>query len=328
MKPTLYFDLARIGKYLTPIWWAVPFAIFATIAGQIVGAFILVGAFSGGSADSPETGGEPAVGFDMASLDSTAQGILLMSLFFAAALLVFLWVRLVERRTIASLGFHGLGSGLFKFARGSAFALISMAAIAFGLQAFGYAEAAPAQVPASWLLVWPLLILLAGWVVQGSTEEIVARGLLFQSVGARHGLIVGLIVSSALFSLAHGMNSNPSALFFFNLILYSLFACFYALREASLWGICGHHAIWNFAQGNLFGFAVSGEQFGADRLMQFTETGPDVVTGGATGPEGGLVTTVVLGVSMAVLLLIKPAKDLYAKVPSRPDEEPVTCPVD
>jgi hypothetical protein len=58
----------------------------------------------------------------------------------------------------------------------------------------------------------------------------------------------------------------------------------------------GIHISWNFVQGGVFGFAVSGLDFGTS-LVETTEQGPDLVTGGAFGPEAGLfgVGAMVLG---------------------------------
>ncbi len=320
-QQSLYFDFARSGQRITPVWWAIPIAILIFFAGQMIGGIVFGIAYVSnmvvqqGIEDPSELDPE-ALQFDMASFSSVTQGGLLISTFILVALFVFIWIAIYEKRSIVSLGFHSFGGGLLKFIRGGIFGFVSMAVIAYGMQAAGYAENTGISTPPSWLMVWPILILMLGWIVQGSTEEILARGLLFQSIGARHGLIIGVLVSTIIFTVGHGMNSNPSALFFANLALYSVFACLYALREGSLWGICGHHAMWNFAQGNIFGFAVSGERFGADQLMQFSSTGPTLITGGATGPEGGLVTTVILGVSMLILLMISPAKALYDKRPA------------
>ncbi len=332
-EPHLFFDLAKTGKRVSPVWWAVLVAIVATLVGQATGGTLYIVAYfvllaSSGDLNVGREPDEDAILEMIASFNSAEQGLFLISSFVFIACIIFLWTVIYERRSIVSMGFHSLSGGLFKFVRGGIFGLVSMAVAAYGMEALGYAAGSGITTPNSWLMVWPLGLLMLGWIVQGSSEEIVARGLLFQSVGARHGLIVALIVSSTMFTLAHSMNANLSLLFFVNLALYSLFACFYALREASLWGICGHHAMWNFAQGNLFGFAVSGEQFGADKLMQFTETGPDLITGGATGPEGGLVTTVILGVSMAVLLMIKPSKVLYDRRPAQPSTNADACSID
>jgi len=40
-------------------------------------------------------------------------------------------------------------------------------------------------------------------------------------------------------------------------------------------------------------------------LLNLVETGPDVVTGGAFGPEGGLAVTLVIGLGIGALLLFR-----------------------
>jgi hypothetical protein len=300
--------MAKRGKRTTAVWWAVPLSlVFVFILNGFLGAILFFALLFAGVFGDPSTMNLEDPMALLATMDSTAQGLFLLSTTAFSAIATFFWVLFFEKRSLASFGFQRIGTGIIKFARGGIFAIAIMAAMAFGLQAVGFATSTEATVPTSWTSIIPLLILLAGWVVQGSSEEIVTRGLLFQSIAARHNVTIGLLVSAVFFTFMHGMNDNPTPLFLVNLALFSLFACFYTLREASLWGICGYHAMWNFAQGNLFGFAVSGSKLGTDQLMSFTETGPDLWTGGATGPEGGLVTTLAIGVSTVLLFLIKPS---------------------
>jgi hypothetical protein len=61
------------------------------------------------------------------------------------------------------------------------------------------------------------------------------------------------------------------------------------------------HAVWNWAQGNLFGFAVSGMEIESGTLVDLMEAGPDQITGGLFGPEGGLVVTLVLVLSILLV---------------------------
>ena len=51
----------------------------------------------------------------------------------------------------------------------------------------------------------------------------------------------------------------------------------------------GLHFTWNFVQGNIFGFPVSGRITHATSLFLTQESGPDLWTGGAFGPEAGLL---------------------------------------
>lgn len=304
-KPT-FFMMAHAGKRLTAAWWGVPLIIGFFLLGSAIGNIVFFSLLLQDVVIDPEN-------FEdlLASFNSTTQGIYLLITFVFFAMFTLIWVVAYERRSLASFGLGNIGAGLVKFARGSALAILIMAVMTYGLRAMGMVESTAPVIPDNWMMVWPFLILLLGWIVQGSTEEIAARGLLFQSVGARHGLIVAFIVSSAIFTLAHGSNANVTPLFLLNLVLYSVFIGFYALREASLWGVCGYHAMWNFAQGNIFGFAVSGSYIGADRLMTSTSTGPVWITGGMSGLEGGVVTIIGLALSTGAVLMIRP--DQHAK---------------
>ena len=64
----------------------------------------------------------------------------------------------------------------------------------------------------------------------------------------------------------------------------------------TLWLPIGIHWAWNFAQGNIFGFAVSGEKAG-ESLLQARIEGAGWLTGGAFGAEASVVAV------MAGLLL-------------------------
>ena len=63
------------------------------------------------------------------------------------------------------------------------------------------------------------------------------------------------------------------------------------------------HSIWNWAQGNLFGFEVSGLNLQSSILIDLMEDGPNWITGGLFGPEGGIAVTLMLLVAMLLLLL-------------------------
>ncbi len=64
------------------------------------------------------------------------------------------------------------------------------------------------------------------------------------------------------------------------------------------------HTAWNFAQGNLFGFEVSGIDVSVGSLIDLNLVGSDFVTGGIFGPEAGIVATFILLVSIGILLFI------------------------
>ena len=73
------------------------------------------------------------------------------------------------------------------------------------------------------------------------------------------------------------------------------------MQNGYLWLVVAQHGTWNYVQGNLLGFQVSGT--GADAsIFSFTMgTGPDWLTGGAFGAEGSIITTLVLLLSLVIV---------------------------
>ncbi|NLY44516.1 MAG: CPBP family intramembrane metalloprotease, partial [Tissierella sp.] len=77
----------------------------------------------------------------------------------------------------------------------------------------------------------------------------------------------------------------------------------YVIDTNDVWGACGLHAAWNFAQGNIYGFSVSGGSSSTDTLMSFVSKGEDILTGGMFGPEASIFATIVLFIGIVVLIL-------------------------
>ena len=69
----------------------------------------------------------------------------------------------------------------------------------------------------------------------------------------------------------------------------------------SLWLPIGIHMGWNFTEGGVFGAAVSGGG-GGHGIVSMPLTGPDLLTGGAFGPEASLVSVALwLAVSVGLI---------------------------
>ena len=245
--------------------------------------------------------------------------LLLVGGFLPIFFLIWLWLRLVEQRSLWSSGMtlpvikpylRGLVAGLLLF--GSAVLLLA-------LLGFLGVENAPNQE-----VFWPTLagtfLVLTGWMIQGAAEELLARGFLLPILGVRWGALAGIFVSSLFFSVLHLYNPGINLLSLLNLFLFGLLAALYALNEGQLWGAFALHAIWNWAQGNLFGFEVSGISVQMSMLVDLMETGPDWATGGAFGPEGGAVVTVVLLAGIAFLATIARRRTRELNVPPGKEE--------
>ena len=157
------------------------------------------------------------------------------------------------------------------------------------------------------------ILYLAGFLIQGMSEEVLCRGYFMVSLARRNHLALAVFLNSAFFSLLHIMNDGVTPLALFNVMLFGIFASLYVLRRGDLWGACAMHSIWNFLQGNVFGVRVSGAETRVSPFSAAQTDGHWAWHGGKFGAEGGLAVTLVLLVSIAVVLFL---------LKNRPEREP------
>lgn len=231
---------------------------------------------------------------------------LLITLFSFAfiSLLVFFRVKVIEKRSFSSIGFNK-NNWLKKYSLGFLIGLAMMSIIVLILFPFGYitVEKNPIQ-PVGISAISSVLVILLGWIIQGATEEIVTRGWLLNVLSTKYNIGVGLLISSTLFGLMHLTNPNVNYIAVINIILVGLFYGLYVIKTNDLWAVCGMHSAWNFAQGNIFGFKVSGLDVSVGSLIDLNLVGSDFVTGGIFGPEAGITATFILLASIGILLFI------------------------
>jgi uncharacterized protein len=233
-----------------------------------------------------------------------------------ATVLLLLWVRLFERRGAATLGLNAKGPLRFLcgYLLGLVFLLTVVGVIwaAGGYVVEGTGAFGSAAVGAALL---PIGVLMLGFIIQGSSEELLFRGWLMQLIASRHGIWIAVVANSALFALAHAGNIEPSkelAVGLANIVLFGLFISLYAVREGSLWGVCGWHAAWNWLLGLGFGLEVSGMKIDSLPLITDLTAAPGAawwLTGGAFGPEASLAATAVLLTGTVVLILRGKTRD-------------------
>jgi len=217
-------------------------------------------------------------------------------------LLTFIFCRFLDKRPLRSLGFsleHGWEQ---EVALGLGLGLVLMAGIfvlelALGwLQIHGviWATVSPLQGLLSLVLTFFSLTLAA------TNEEVVFRGYLLQTLQEWPGMKWAVGITSVAFAAVHCWNPHVTVLAQVNIALSGIVLCYAYLVTRRLWLPIAFHFSWNFFQGPVFSFPVSGLSFGG--LWQTTMGGgPAWLTGGAFGPEGGLVSTVALGVAAVVM---------------------------
>ena len=133
------------------------------------------------------------------------------------------------------------------------------------------------------------LLYLGIFILVGWNEELLFRGYRLQNISDGLKPIWGVLLSSLWFGIVHLGNPNTDAKFFVasGIFLAGVFLAYGYLSTKQLWLPIGLHIGWNFFEGVGFGFPVSGLDI--YRLTRITVDGPTLWTGGAFGPEAGLV---------------------------------------
>ena len=276
-------DNVKLSLYIPPIWLAILISIVFIHVGEIFAGIIIgtVLAMVNPTADQAivmEVFGHYGIFFQLGS-------------FFFMSLLVFLWVKFIEKRPFSSLGFFKKG-WLKELGRGfligaAQFSLVVALLLLTGTGSLELAE----------LSLEPVLFILAlipFWILQGGTEELVTRGWLFPAVSAKSNIFIGILISSALFGALHLFNPGVTVLSIVNIILDGIFACFLILTYDNMWVLAGMHGAWNFVQGNIYGIQVSGQGASTSILNYSSQSSVDLLSGGAFGAEGSIFASIVL----------------------------------
>lgn len=224
----------------------------------------------------------------------------ILSLFatLSATLMTIFYCRCIECRPVSSIGMRKKGA-LKKYFSGIAIGFILMSLIT----GIGYLCGALEVARFSFDINYKIFFLyLAGFLIQGMSEEFVFRGYLMNSVGSFKGIACAIAVSSFAFSFAHLANPGISVIAVINLVLFGVFAAVLMIVLDDIWCVCGIHSMWNFSQGNIYGISVSGTGTGESLIKSDMKECMKILNGGDFGIEGGIITSIVL-VSAILLVL-------------------------
>ena len=224
----------------------------------------------------------------------------------AAAALAASWTATkIEGRPLSSVGFadrapaRSFGAGLLLGTM-----IVAGSAAIFACLGWYEARLALARPFAPWLVAAVVVSALVALF-----EETLFRGYALQTVADAFGRPSAIIVTGVLFGALHLLNPTPGLAPWLKLVgcgcvaAYGMCAAVARLATGGLWLPIGMHFAWNLLEEFVFGFADSGVA-SDDALLRATVTGPVLLTGGAYGPEGGLVMLVLAGAAVAILLFL------------------------
>jgi membrane protease YdiL (CAAX protease family) len=154
--------------------------------------------------------------------------------------------------------------------------------------------------------IWnTLLVTLVVFAVGALSEETLLRGYPLQTLVRSEQIILGVAVTSVLFSLGHLGNPDIGYLSLLNTLLAGVWFAAAYLKTRDLWFPFGMHLMWNWLQGPVFGINVSGiADLSPDPVMRTTDHGPAWLTGGTYGIEGGIACTVAIVLSIGLVWMV------------------------
>jgi membrane protease YdiL (CAAX protease family) len=235
---------------------------------------------------------------------------------------IWLGGRLLDRRRFADFGLRFDRAWWVDFGAGLILGGLLMALIFVIEWSAGWIAITGAFAIGNLHMPFALAILLAllYYTSVGINEEVLTRGyglrnlaegLNLPRIGLRRAIVLAWLLSSVVFGLLHIGNANVTTMSIVNIMLAGMLFGLPYILTGRLGLSIGLHITWNFFQGNVFGFPVSGG--GSQMTVIATiEQGPDLWTGGAFGPEGGLVGVAAMLLGCLLVLIWVRRSDKHA----------------
>jgi membrane protease YdiL (CAAX protease family) len=232
----------------------------------------------------------------------------------AALLSVWLVGRFMDRRSFRDFGFHFDGGWWLDLLFGLVLGAILMTGVFLIETTLGWVTVTDSfrssmpGVPFAFTVALPL----GAFLLVGVYEELLSRGyqlrnlaegLNYPWLGPKRAVLAAWGISSALFGVLHALNPNASLVSIANITLAGLMLGTAYVLTGELAVPIGLHIAWNFFQGSVFGFPVSGLGPIGASFLSTEQAGPEIWTGGVFGPEGGLLVTfaTLTGIVLTVL---------------------------
>ncbi len=233
----------------------------------------------------------------------------------AALIATALSARLLEHRSLASVGYKLHRGWLRDFALGSLIGAASLGLVV-GIEAAAGSVSFDVQTRDGWFLLRAFVLLFCFFLIAGAIEELLFRGFAFQALVHNMGAFAAIAFTSILFGLAHWRNDNATAFSTINTMLAGAWLGVAYLMTRSLWLATALHYCWNLVMVFVFGLPVSGlTLFGHLAWLKGKAGSMAWLSGGDYGPEGGAAATIVLIISTLVIWksgLFAPSEEMIA----------------
>ncbi|MBN1249912.1 MAG: CPBP family intramembrane metalloprotease [Anaerolineae bacterium] len=212
---------------------------------------------------------------------------------------------LLDRRPIKDYGLRFNGAWWRDFGFGLALGAGLMSVIFVVEWAAGWITiAGTLQSGGTGSFAMAFLFVVGGFLCIGIYEEVAFRGFgltnvaewlhRFGPISARSAVVAATLLTALLFGALHAMNPNAGVISTVNIVIAGATLLSLGLLLTGELAIpIGVHITWNLFQAAIFGFPVSGLDLGTT-VVAVEQGGPTWLTGGAFGPEAGVLGLVAM----------------------------------
>jgi membrane protease YdiL (CAAX protease family) len=211
---------------------------------------------------------------------------------FTALLLASWAMAKIEARTIADYGLPWKRALGRRFWEGSALAFLGLTAFLTLLRFAGVFRFGTMALRGVEIWKWGALYGF-GFIIVALEEEFRYRGYALYTLTSGIGFWPAAFALSAVFAYSHAGNAGENWLGLFNAGAGGLLFCFLLRKSGDLWMPIGFHASWDWTQTYFYGVPDSGHRL-PGHLWNGNFFGPQWLSGGAVGPEGSLLLTLLM----------------------------------
>ncbi|WP_294389514.1 CPBP family intramembrane glutamic endopeptidase [uncultured Clostridium sp.] len=209
---------------------------------------------------------------------------------------IIIW-KLFEKKKINKMGITSIKKGYKELGIGLILGAITMSIVAVIIIATGNVKLVnPISKPQVSI---SLLYGLIGFIFVGFGEEILSRGYIMSVLKQTRNKWLILIGPALIFAALHLGNEGIDVLAFINLFLVGVLFAYMFMKSKNIWMPIGYHITWNYFQGYIWGFGVSG--ISVNGLYKVENVTNNIINGGAFGPEGGIIVTIVTCLTFGIV---------------------------
>ena len=210
--------------------------------------------------------------------------------------MVYVFRKFVDRRSVHSLGFD-FRNRIHDAIAGVLIPVVILGMVTLLLYFSGNLEWADISFEATHFVAGLFIM-----IIVAIGEEIVFRGYILNNLLQSVNRWLALAISALLFAMMHSNNPEVTIISVLNLFVAGILLGLNYIFTRNLYFTILLHTSWNFLQGPVLGFPVSGVQL--ESVLHPEVKGNEFITGGGFGLEGSLLTAMLIAVAILILVLL------------------------